>query len=119
MTTGILLFAHGSRDPNWRRPFESLLQQTEQQTTGPVALAFLESMQPNFDEGVAALVGKGAKAIRIVPLFLATGSHLRQDLPELVAEAEGKYPELQLTIATAIGEATEIQTAIARYAAKR
>ncbi len=63
MTTGILLFAHGSRDPNWKRPFESILAQTQEQASGPVALAFLESMQPDFAQGIASLVGNGANAI--------------------------------------------------------
>lgn len=118
MTIGILLFAHGSRDPNWKRPFESILEQTEQQTAEPVGLAFLESMQPDFAEGISALVKKGAQIIRVVPLFLATGSHLRQDLPELIAQAKNRHPGLEINVATAIGEAAETQAAIARYAAE-
>ncbi|WVN42594.1 CbiX/SirB N-terminal domain-containing protein [beta proteobacterium MWH-UniP1] len=117
MTTGILLFAHGSRDPNWKRPFESILQQTEQEASGPVGLAFLESMQPDFAQGIASLVDRGAQTIRIVPLFLASGSHLRQDLPELVAQAKNQHPGIEITVATAIGEAAYTQAAIARYAA--
>lgn len=117
MTIGILLFAHGSRDPNWKRPFESILKQTEAQATGPVALAFLESMQPDFAQGIATLASSGAKAIRVVPLFLATGSHLRNDLPELIAQAKAQHPGLEISIATAIGEADIIQEAVARYAA--
>lgn len=116
MTTSILLFAHGSRDPNWKRPFESILAQTQEQASGPVALAFLESMQPDFAQGIASLVGNGANAIRVVPLFLATGSHLRNDLPELIAQAKATHPQVEISIATAIGEAAVIQHAIARYA---
>lgn len=117
MTTGILLFAHGSRDPNWKRPFEFILKQTEAHASGPVGLAFLESMQPDFAQGIAHLTELGAQKIRVVPLFLATGSHLRQDLPELISQAKTQHPTLEITVATAIGEAADIQTAIARYAA--
>ena len=117
MTIGILLFAHGSRDPNWKRPFESILSQTQAPAAGPVALAFLESMQPDFHEGITSLVASGAQAIRVVPLFLASGSHLRADLPELIAQAKAERPDLDISIATAIGESQVIQESIARYAA--
>lgn len=118
MTMGILLFAHGSRDPQWKRPFESILNETQSQAKGPVALAFLESMQPDFQSGVNQLVAEGAQSIRVIPIFLATGSHLRHDLPMLIAQAMGAHPSVPITVATAIGETREIQTAIARYAAQ-
>lgn len=116
--TGILLFAHGSRDPQWRRPFESILNETQTQANGPVALAFLESMQPDFQSGINQLVARGAQTIRVVPLFLASGSHLRHDLPALIAQATITHPSVPITVATAIGETKDIQTAIARYAAQ-
>jgi len=47
---GILLFAHGARDPAWAQPFErardALRQRAEAQGT-TVRLAFLEFMSPD------------------------------------------------------------------------
>lgn len=115
--TGILLFAHGSRDSNWKKPFESLLEETRRQAIGPVVLAFLESMQPDFDAGVRELAAQGVAQIRVVPVFLAAGSHLREDLPKMLAAAQSAYPSIKFSVTAAIGELAEIQSAIARYAA--
>lgn len=116
MVTGILLFAHGSRDPNWKRPFESLLSETQRLASGPVALAFLESMQPDFDHGIQALLDQGVRHIRVVPIFLAAGSHLRQDLPQMITAVQAAHPGITIEVTPAIGEVPQIQAAIAAFA---
>ena len=56
------------------------------------------------------LAAKGALSIRVVPLFLGTGGHVRNDLPKLVAQA--KRPEISLVLEKPIGEQTEVIEAI-------
>jgi len=47
MTTGLILFAHGARDPRWALPFEAVAARVRAQRPGvPVRLAFLEFMAP-------------------------------------------------------------------------
>ena len=42
--SALVLFAHGSRDPEWARPFEALRARLERRLPAtPVVLAFLES----------------------------------------------------------------------------
>ena len=56
----ILFFAHGSRDPNWRRPFDAILADFRgMHATKRAELAFLEFMTPDFASGVQALVEIG------------------------------------------------------------
>src|SRR5262245_27323132 len=88
MTTGLVLFAHGARAARWREPFDRLLEQVEQTHAGPVSLAFLEHMQPDLPSACAALARGGATRIVVVPLFLGTGGHLRDDMPALISTAE-------------------------------
>jgi sirohydrochlorin cobaltochelatase len=114
--TGLILFAHGSRDPQWRLPFEAMLQKAQAEHAGPVALAFLECMQPSLDEAIDALAQAHVTHIRIVPVFLAVGSHVRKDLPELIAQSRDKHPGLFISATAAIGEQPEIQAAIAAFA---
>lgn len=116
--TGILLFAHGSKDPAWKAPFQSILRETQQQFSGPVELAFLESMSPDFAAGVQALCAMGVQHIRIVPIFLATGSHMRHDLPLLIAQASREHPGVQIEAVAAIGEVAQVQQEIATYAVR-
>jgi sirohydrochlorin cobaltochelatase len=114
--TGILLFAHGSRDPAWRAPFEAILNEVRRQYPGGAELAFLENMEPGFDAAIDRLIAVGADAIRVVPVFLAAGSHIRQDIPDLVARSKKRLPEIQFTVFPAIGENFVIQRSIASVA---
>lgn len=117
LINGTLLLAHGSRDPQWRKPFEQVLEQVRLLGGGPVSLCFLESMTPDFQSGVDDLVQQGVNHLRVVPLFLAAGGHVRQDLPRLAEEAMQRHPALTIVLGTPIGEEPEIQRAVAIHIA--
>jgi sirohydrochlorin cobaltochelatase len=105
----IVLFAHGARDPRWAEPFEAVAAQVRAARPDvPVALAFLELMAPTLAEAVGQLAAAGATAVAIVPLFLGTGGHVRQDLPALVEALRRSHP--------AIGEHASVVAAMARAA---
>jgi sirohydrochlorin cobaltochelatase len=108
---GIVLVAHGSRDPEWSRPFERVAASlTRRLPAASVGLAFLEH-GVSLDEAVAALAAKGVSSIRIVPLFLGQGGHVKEDLPRLVERCS--RPGVQLRLETPIGERSELIEAIA------
>ncbi len=115
-STGIILFAHGSRDPNWRLPFEAILDHFQKSHAQPAALAFLECMQPSLSEAIDKMIDSGIHEIRVVPVFLAVGSHVRKDLPILLEQARARHPQLSITATAAIGEQPAIQAAIAEFA---
>ena len=117
MKEGIVLFAHGSREPEWARPFESIAAELRKQFR--VELAYLERMQPTLDEAVAALASSGVKRVRIVPVFLGAGGHIREDLPKLVAAARTRYIGIEIVLEPTIGERKEVTDAIAAAIAKR
>jgi sirohydrochlorin cobaltochelatase len=117
--TGIVLFAHGSRDPLWRAPFDTMLHAACEAHDGPVVLAFLESMHPTFDEAIDTLAARGVRSIRIVPLFLAAGSHIREDMPQLIEKAGLRHPEIAFTTLHVMGDDKDIQAAIVHYALGR
>ena len=106
----IVLCAHGSRDPEWARPFERIAAALSKREQFLVKLAYLELMQPSLDAAIAELVASGVASIRIVPLFFGAGGHVREDLPRLVAAAN---PPVKVTIDAQIGEQAEVVEAIA------
>lgn len=114
--TGLILFAHGSRDPLWRGPFESILEKTREKHSGPVALAFLECMEPGLQMAIDMMASEDIQQIKVIPLFLAAGSHVRKDLPEMIKTAQAKHPDISISTTAAIGEQAEIQSAIASFA---
>ena len=114
---GILLFAHGARDAAWAWPFEAIAAHMRtHHVDGPVALAYLELMQPGLPEAVDALVRQGCQAITVVPMFLGAGGHVRRDLPALMERLRTDHPGVQLRSTCAIGESDAVNRALASAA---
>ncbi len=119
MEPALILFAHGARDEQWAAPFARVLARVRAQAPRRDAvLAFLEFMKPDMDEAVATLVARGHRAIRVVPLVLGPGGHLRQQLPELAAAAERRHPGVSIDIAAPAGEDSGVVAALASYAVR-
>jgi sirohydrochlorin cobaltochelatase len=111
----ILLFAHGARDPRWAEPFAAIARRIAE-SGRPVELAFLDMMQPDLGEAARRLAEAGATRIDIVPLFLGSGGHLRQDLPPLVEQVRAAHPRLDVRLHPAIGESEAVIAAMAAAA---
>ena len=111
---GLILFAHGARDPRWREPFDRLKDVVAQRHPGPVESAFLESMSPDLSEAARLLKARGAARIVVVPLFLGTGGHLRRDLPAMLDAARAACG-IPLSAVAAAGEDEQVLAAIAQY----
>ena len=110
----IILFAHGARNADWARPFQQLVAELGERLPGErIVLAFLELMQPSLPDCAAALHADGVRNLRVVPVFLGVGSHLKEDLPKIVAEICAKFADLAITVEPPIGEQPEVISAIA------
>ncbi len=111
-----ILFAHGARDPAWAKPFIAIRDVVRGASPGtPCELAFLELMQPDLPSTISSAYQSGARTISIVPLFMAAGGHLKNDLPKLIAECEARHPGLTLRVLPPIGEVPAITQAIAQW----
>ena len=119
MTTAIILFAHGARDPEWANPLRRV-QAAIRQRAGDVAveLAFLELMAPTLPDCVAALVAGGVSNILVLPMFIAQGGHLKRDVPEIIDRLRSTHPEVRFSLAGAIGENEIVVQAMAEAALK-
>ena len=105
MKKQLILFAHGSNDPKWKKPFE-LLEEKLKKTLGDesVSLAYLERSSPTLIETINNAKKNGVNCLKILPLFMAGGSHIENDLPKLINEMRNKYPDINIEILTPIGE---------------
>ena len=114
---GIVLFAHGSRDERWRAPVEAVARRVaELDPQARVSCAYLELVQPDLRDAAEALIREGARTIRVLPLFLGMGRHVREDLPRLLDELRARHPAVGFTLAGAVGEAPEVIELLARKA---
>jgi len=113
---GIVLFAHGSRDPEWAQPFQKIRNAlVGARPECEVRLSYLDHMSPSLPEALADLNSAGVTSVQIVPLFFGLGGHLKEDLPRLAAEAPRG---LQVSIAPPIGEQEAVIEAIAAAIAR-
>lgn len=116
MTTGIILFAHGARDSNWAKPVLRLQRMLAERMPGAmVEPAYLEYMTPTLEGAASALVARGATELSIVPVFIANGGHLKDDLPVRVAAIGAAHPGIEVRIAPPIGEIDTILAAISGW----
>jgi sirohydrochlorin cobaltochelatase len=114
--TGLILFAHGARDPLWARPFEQIARTVSQaQPELPLSLAYLEFMQPTLAQAAQDLVAQGCTHLQVLPLFLGAGGHVRRDLPVLIAEVEQAHGVI-VQLHPTIGESDAVVQAIAQHA---
>ena len=113
MKQGLLLFAHGAREPRWTSPFEDIAQRIRtQQPDVALELAYLEFMSPNMAEAGQRLAAAGCRRVAILPLFLGAGGHVLKDLPALIADLEKMHRTVQWRRLPIIGEVDSVLAAM-------
>jgi len=114
---GIILFAHGSRDPLWHRPMEAVAARIKAIDPGvPVACAYLELTEPDLATAARGLVAGGLEAVTVVPLFLGVGRHARNDLPVLMDTLRAAHPGVAWTLQPTVGEQPALIELLAQIA---
>ncbi|MDP3823500.1 MAG: CbiX/SirB N-terminal domain-containing protein [Burkholderiales bacterium] len=117
MQRGLMLFAHGARDPRWALPFEAVARSVRERAPALVVqLAYLEFMAPGLVDAGHALAETGCGRVDVVPLFLGAGGHVRKDLPLLLAELARLHPQVTWQLRSAIGEVESVIDAMAQAA---
>lgn len=114
---GLILLAHGSRDAQWRQPIEAVLQSLQQSSPQlRCCCAYLEACAPDLHQAAQQLIADGASRITVLPLFLGTGKHAREDIPKLVQEIRDRHPALPVSLQPAAGENPRLTALLAELA---
>ena len=113
---GVVLFAHGARDPEWAKPFEAIRERVRSKRPEyRIELAYLEFMEPSLDEAIGAVIAEGALCVTVFPLFMAQGGHLRHDVPKILEDVRARHARVPIMLESAIGDVPEILEAIAAW----
>jgi sirohydrochlorin cobaltochelatase len=102
---GLVLFAHGSADPAWRRPLDRLAADCRRHFPHTrVGLAFLERAEPTLEEALLSLFTDDTvtEAI-VVPVFFSAGLHVANDLPPLVEAFRRRAPDRRVRVVEPVG----------------
>ncbi|TCS97864.1 sirohydrochlorin cobaltochelatase [Tepidimonas ignava] len=114
---GLILLAHGARDPAWAAPFERVAAAVRaQRPAWRVSLAYLELMTPDLLTAGTVLAAQGCAQVTVLPLFLGVGGHVRRDVPALLAQLQADHPGVHWQLAPPIGEHPRLLQALADIA---
>jgi sirohydrochlorin ferrochelatase len=103
VTTGIIVFAHGSRIEAANQAVRSAAADLARAGECPIVeAAFLELGHPSLEEAADLLVARGVDRLVIIPYFLTPGTHLERDLPALVARISKKNNDIQIVVTASL-----------------
>ena len=116
MSRGLILFAHGARDPAWGRPLHELARLVAARDPAlPVQVAFLEFQPPTLADAIDALAPM-CTSIDILPVFWAAAGHVSHDLPVQLAAARVRHPSLAVRVLPPLSELPGLLAFIAEAA---
>lgn len=106
----LVIFAHGSQDSRWRLPFEELAESlTERHGGDKVRLAYMEFVRPSLTDVVREAARDGKLHLRVLPLFLAVGAHVGEDIPRQIAVCKKSFPQVKIELLQPIGEHARVK----------
>jgi len=104
VTRAILLVDHGSRREQANALLDAVAERVRDRAPDCIVrTAHLDLAHPTIAEGIDACVAAGAGEIVVHPYFLGPGSHTTRDIPERVAAAAARHPELRVRISDPLG----------------
>lgn len=104
MKKALLFLGHGSRAADANEGMYRTMEMVGQLSGYDIVEAgFMDLNPPSIPDGVAACVARGATEILMIPFFLHFGRHVQRDLPDILGELKGRYPDVQITLGPHIG----------------
>ena len=104
MKTALLVMVHGSPRPVANEEMFRVVERVrERGVFDHVEVGFMECNTPDIPDAVDACVAAGAGRIVAVPYFLHTGTHVAEDLPVLLEEAQARYTHVEFAMGRYLG----------------
>ena len=110
---GFLLVGHGSKLPYNMQLIENTAKLiADREEDYIVKVGFMEFNEPSIPEALETFRTEDIEMLQVVPLFLARGTHIDKDIPEILGMEEGGHKgtfklqdkEIPLVFAAPIGE---------------
>ncbi|WOF16308.1 sirohydrochlorin nickelochelatase [Methanoplanus sp. FWC-SCC4] len=111
--TGFLLVGHGSKKPYNKKLIDNTAELiAKKEADYIVKSAFMENSSPTIEEMLDEFRKEDIESLVVVPLFLARGVHIDEDIPGILGLEEGSHKgvftlesgEIPLIYARPIGE---------------
>lgn len=114
MKTALLVMVHGSPRPVANEEMYRVIEIVKKrQAFEAVEVGFMECNAPTIPEAVDACLAQGAERVVAVPYFLHTGTHVADDLPTLLEEAQARYPHVEFAMGRYLGASPRLTDILA------
>ncbi|HEU4946255.1 MAG TPA: sirohydrochlorin chelatase [Kribbella sp.] len=100
----LVILAHGSRDPRSAATVHALVGcLREMRADLRIEASFLDHCPPKPYQVFERLGAEGVEEVVVVPLLLSAAFHARIDVPAVIDEARGRYPDLRIIASDVLG----------------
>jgi len=108
MKTGYIILAHGSNAAVGEAneiafQIAAILRQKTDNALIETAIMNRASGLPGLKDGVERLIAVGVDKLIIAPLFLAGGTHIREGIPQEIAQLQAQHPQVPIRLAEPLG----------------
>lgn len=104
----VTFIAHGSPKQEANDFLRRLIAEISDGSTA-VNLGFLGPGSPSIPEALELQIKKGAKSIRVIPLFLIPGKHLVHDISAIIEGVKTRYPSVEIKREEFVGNLPEFK----------
>ena len=104
----LLVMVHGSPRPQANGPMFAVVEDFKARPDAhaqfPVVhVGFMECNEPSIPDAIDACVAEGATRVVAVPYFLHMGTHVCDDLPTLLRQAQARHPDTEFLMGDYLG----------------
>lgn len=118
MSEALLIMVHGSPRPVANQDMFAVVDVLRERGSYPIVeVGFMELNEPPIPQAIERCVEQGAHRVVALPYFLHTGVHLTEDLPNLLDEAQARYPDVEFLMGDYLGHDPLLAEVIAERAA--
>ena len=106
---GLLLALHGSPRAQANGPAVAIVSQIAMTKKFEfVEVGYLECNDPDITTAIHDAFIAGVESLVIVPYFLHTGKHVKEDIPELIEHGRTEYPEMNIHLTHSVGDSDRL-----------
>lgn len=119
MKTALIILGHGSRAPEATETLVAVTEMVRAKTDYErVVYASLQLSKPDLGSVVSELVDAGIKKIMVLPFLIATGQHVKEDIPNELAALREKYPGVEMDLGKPLGADSRLAEILIERAAE-
>ncbi|PLR74677.1 sirohydrochlorin chelatase [Bacillus sp. UMB0728] len=100
----ILYIGHGTRSKKGAQEARDFLNRIISKSSSRIQeISFLELAEPSIGEAYEKCIRRGASSIRVVPIFLLSAGHIKEDIPDILKELKNNFPDIPVEVADPFG----------------